>query len=191
MKGFRVAVTGAVVVCVLAAGASARTVGHHERKGQEAKHAAAPAAAHVLGSAGPWTAYAAEDQTGKVCYLIGQAEKSAPKGERRQPPSAMVTHRPKENVYNVVSFVEGYPLKSGSDVTLDIGPRKFELFTNGDAAWARTSDLDREIVDTMVKGRDAVAHGTPARGAPTTDTYSLIGFSKALGMIDKACGVKR
>ena len=37
----------------------------------------------------------------------------------------MVTHRPEEKVANVVSFVEGYPLKEGSDASLDIGGSKF------------------------------------------------------------------
>lgn len=191
MKRYQVAVAGAVVACGLAGVASARSPEH---KRPEARHAAAPPAApaaHLLGSAGSWSAYLAEDHTGKVCYLVGQPQKSRPASARRQAPSAMVTHRPKEKVYNVVSFVEGYPLKSGSDVRLDIGPRKFTLFTDGDAAWARTSDLDREIVQTLAKGRDAVVHGVPAHGAPTTDTYSLDGFSKALAMIDKACDVRR
>ena len=153
--------------------------------------AADAAAPQRIGGEKNWDGYAYDAKTGKVCYLVGRAEKSLPASARRQPPSAMVTHRPKEHVFNVVSFVEGYPLKAGSDVRLDVGPRKFELFTNGDAAWARTSDLDKEIVETLAKGRDAVAHGIPAHGAATTDTYSLVGFSKALGMIDKACDVRR
>jgi Invasion associated locus B (IalB) protein len=190
MRQYRLLIAGGLVICAVAAIATPGRAA--ERKRHEAKPAVAnPPAAHEIGSAGRWSAYVADDRTGKVCYLVGQAEKSLPASARRQPPSAMVTHRPKEHVFNVVSFVEGYPLKAGSDVRLDVGPRKFELFTNGDAAWARTSDLDKEIVEALAKGRDAVAHGTPAHGAATTDTYSLIGFTKVLGMIDKACDVRR
>ncbi|HVC52225.1 MAG TPA: invasion associated locus B family protein [Stellaceae bacterium] len=190
MRQYRLLIAGGLVICAVAAIAMPGRAA--ERKRHEAKPAVAnPPPAHEIGSAGPWNAYVAGDRTGKVCYLVGRAEKSLPASARRQPPSAMVTHRPKEHVFNVVSFVEGYPLKAGSDVRLDVGPRKFELFTNGDAAWARTSDLDKEIVETLAKGRDAVAHGIPAHGAATTDTYSLVGFSKALGMIDKACDVRR
>ena len=56
----------------------------------------------------------------------------------------MVTHRPSENIANVVSFVEGYPLKEGSDVALEVDDKKFDLFTNDDSAWARTAELDQD-----------------------------------------------
>ncbi|HEV2335575.1 MAG TPA: invasion associated locus B family protein [Stellaceae bacterium] len=159
-------------------------------------HAAAPAApaapaAHPLGSFDGWSAYTSEDKTGKVCYLVGEAQKSEPASATRKPPSAMVTHRPVEKIANVVSFVEGYTLKNGSDVALTVDGTKFELFTKDDSAWARTSDLDRVIVATLAKGRQAVVKGVPQKGPATTDTYSLAGFSKALAAIDKACGVTR
>jgi len=156
-----------------------------------ADKAGTPPAARVLGTDGSWTAYVSEDRTGKVCYLVGQPEKSAPRSAHRKPPSAMITHRPQENIANVVSFVEGFPLKEGSDVSVVAGKGKFELFTKDDSAWARTSDLDKEIVGALARARTAVVKGTPARGPATTDTYSLAGFGKALALIDKACGVKR
>jgi Invasion associated locus B (IalB) protein len=104
---------------------------------------------------------------------------------------AMVTHRPGEKIANVVSFDEGYPLKEDSDVALEIGGTKFDLFTKGDTAWARTADLDKAIVEAMTKGKQAVVKGTPQKGASTTDTYELAGFAQALAMIDKACDIKR
>ena len=103
----------------------------------------------------------------------------------------MVTHRPAEKIANVVSFVAGYPLKDGSEVSLDIGGSKFELFTKDDSAWARTAELDKSIVATLAKGKQAVVKGLPQKGPATTDVYALGGFAKALALIDKACGVKR
>jgi hypothetical protein len=144
-----------------------------------------------LGTSGPWSAYASRDKAGRVCYLVGQPEKSDSAGIPRKAPSAMVTHRPAENISNVVSFVEGYALKEGSEVALDIGNKKFELFTKDDGAWARTAELDRTIVTTLAHGKSAIVKGTPQKGRPTTDIYSLAGFPKALALIDKACGVKR
>jgi hypothetical protein len=144
-----------------------------------------------LGAAETWTAYAFKEKAGKVCYLTGEPQKREPAAAKRKPPLAMVTHRPGENVANVVSFVEGYPLKEDSDVTLEIGSAKFDLFTKGDSAWARTADLDKAIVEAMTKGKQAVVKGTPRNGLPTTDTYPLAGFTQALAMIDKACDIKR
>jgi hypothetical protein len=152
---------------------------------------AGASATEPLGTVGSWSAYASGDKTGRVCYLIGQPEKSDSAGTARKGPIAMVTHRPAENIANVVSFVEGYALKEGSEVALDIGNKKFELFTKDDGAWARTAELDRTIVTTLAHGKSAIVKGTPQKGRPTTDIYSLAGFPKALALIDKACGVKR
>jgi hypothetical protein len=153
-------------------------------------HAAA-AGTQRLGTVDAWTAYVYTEKTGKVCYLAGEPQKSEPPGMKRKQPTAMVTHRPAENVSDVVSFIVGARLKPGSNVTLDIDGAKYELFTKDDTAWARTSDLDKTIVEAMVKGKHAIAKGIPAKGAATTDTYSLAGFTQALGLIDKACGIKR
>ncbi|MGE5270873.1 MAG: invasion associated locus B family protein [Thiohalocapsa sp.] len=166
---------------------------HHKKHAAPAAPAAPKdeaSAAKTLGSAENWTAYASEDKTGRVCYLVGHPKKSEPAGLARKP-MAMVTHRPVENIANVVSFVEGYRLKEGSEVAVAVGDRKFELFTKDDSAWARTSELDKTIVTTLAKGKEAVVKGLPQKGPPTMDVYSLAGFAKTLGLIDKACGVQR
>ena len=185
------------LVGALAVAAAATAMAPPAQAARSKKHEAAapPAAAapasHALGTFDSWTAYESQDKTGRVCYLVGQPQKSAPSGVARKSPMAMVTHRPAENIANVVSFVEGYPLKEGSDVALDVGASKFELFTKDDSAWARTSDLDKSIVTTLAKAKQAVVKGTPQKGPPTIDTYALAGFPQALAAIDKACGVKR
>jgi hypothetical protein len=144
-----------------------------------------------LGAAGAWTAYTYREKSSKVCYLAGAPQTREPAGAKRKHPVAMVTHRPGENVANVVSFVEGYPLKPGSDVSLEIGGAKFDLFTKADTAWARTSDLDKAIVEALAKGKQAVVKGEPEKGPATTDVYSLAGFGEALALIDKSCEIKR
>ena len=92
-----------------------------------------------------------------------------------------------------MSFVAGYayPDKDRQDVDLDIDGTKFKLFTEKDTAWARDAETDRKIVEAMVRGKQAIVKGQPAKGQATTDTYSLIGFTQALQQIDKECGVKR
>lgn len=169
-----------------AAGEAAKT-----KKPESSPRTSAAPPTERLGAADSWTAYAYKDKSGKVCYLTGDPQKSEPAGGKRKHPFAMVTHRPAEKIANVVSFVEGYPLKEGSDVSLDIGGTKFDLFTKNDSAWARTAELDKTIVEAMAKGKQAVVRGTPQKGPPTTDTYSLAGFVQALSLIDKACEIKR
>src|SRR3954447_3840963 len=161
-----------------------------EPRDQPAAESAAPGT-RSLGTAGSWTAYASGDKPGRICYLVGRPQKSDSAGVARKAPVAMVTHRPSESISNVISFVEGYPLKSGSDAALEIDDKKFDLFTNDDSAWARTAELDRAIVSALLKGRTATVKGTSHSGKPTTDTYLLVGFGKALALIDEACGISR
>jgi hypothetical protein len=144
-----------------------------------------------LGVVDGWSAYTYREKSGQVCYLAADPRKTEPANMKRKSATAMVTHRPEEHVANVVSFVEGYALKEGSDAALDIDGTKYDLFTKGDTAWSRTADTDKTIVEAMAKGKQAVIKATPQKGAATTDTYSLAGFGKALALIDKACGVKR
>jgi len=129
--------------------------------------------------------------SGRVCYLAGAPQKSAPAKLRRKAPSAMVTHRPQEHVADVVSLDEGYLFKEGSDASLDVDGAKFDLFTKGDTAWSRTPDLDKAIVAAMAKGSHAAIAGIPQKGSLISDTYSLAGFGRALALIDKACGITR
>ncbi len=177
----------ATLVLLTASPGRAETVKKHAAP----KHPGATATAQRIGGAGPWSAYLYNGKSGPVCYLAGAPQKSEPAKFKRKPPSATVTHRPRENVFNVVNFDEGYPLKPGSDASLDIDGAKFDLFTKDNGAWSRTADTDKAIVEAMVKGRTAVITGTAAKGPTTTDTYSLAGFTQTLALIDKACGVKR
>jgi len=189
MKRYRAICCSLVLGLVLSISAAGHARSSKKTDGAAASPAAPPS--ERLGGADAWTAYTYSEKSGKVCYLTGEPKKSEPAGAKRRRPLAMVTHRPGEKVANVVSFAAGYPLKEGSDVALDIGGAKFDLFTKGDSAWARTADLDKEIVEAMAKGKQAVVRGMPRNGPATTDTYSLAGFAQALGMIDKACEVKR
>ena len=172
---------------------SISAAGHAESSKNLGTAAQSPAGipAERLGGLDAWTAYTFREKSGKVCYLAGEPKKGEPAGSKRKHPVAMVTHRPGEKIADVVSFNEGYPLKEGSEVSLDIGGAKFDLFTKGDSAWARTSELDKSIVEAMAKGKQAIVKGMSQKGLATTDTYSLAGFAQALALIDKACDVKR
>jgi hypothetical protein len=194
MTATRFLILGAICAMLLPDAAGAAT-----KKPSPKPAAAAPAPApgadpgpaKVLGTAGSWTAYLAQNKAGKVCYLAGQPEKTEPAAIKRKAVMATITHRTVDQVANVVSFDEGYPLNEDDDVTLEVGKNKYTLFARDDSAWARTSDLDKEIVAALTKERIAVVRATPKKGPATTDTYSLAGFGKALQLIDKACNVSR
>jgi hypothetical protein len=150
-----------------------------------------PATPRQIGGAQAWAAFAYTDKGGKVCYLVGHPAKSDPANASRGRVDALVTHRPGENAVNVVTFDVGYPFKEGADAELEVDGKKFTLFTEKEAAWARDAATDKQIVAALGKGTKAVLKGTSARGTATVDTYSLAGFGTTVALIDKVCGVKR
>lgn len=145
----------------------------------------------LIGTFGAWTAYTFQEGSGKVCYMASQPRKAEGDYTSRGDIFALVTHRPAENSNNVISIVAGYPYKEGSEVALSVGRTAFTLFTHGDRAWARTSQIDGQIAEAIRKGSDMVVKGTSQRGTVTTDTYSLSGSSAAYEAISKACNVKQ
>jgi hypothetical protein len=199
MSGNRFSLAGALAMTAALAvlpplAPSAFAAAHHKHdkpKAADEHQKPAPGGIRLLGKSGDWSAYASDAGGGKVCYVAGEPSKSEPAKFARKQPMAMVTHRPAENISNVVSFVEGYPLKPGSQVELVVGHNKFELFTKDDSAWASTSELDRKIVAALDRAYSVTVRGEPLHGPRTADVYSLAGFSQSLALIDKACGIKR
>lgn len=140
-----------------------------------------------LGEFGDWAAYTYKTQSGKVCYISSQPKVQAPKNAKRDPAFLLVTHRPGQSVHNEVSTIIGYPFKKDATVQLTIDTKNYELFTNGDGAWADTSAKDKEIVAAMKKGQKLTVKGASWRGTETLDSYSLKGLAQALAKIDAAC----
>lgn len=152
--------------------------------------ATAPAGAadpKVLGSFKDWNAFTFDESGKPVCYISSQPQKKEPAGARRGDIYVLVTHRPAEKTLDVVSFIVGYPLRKGSDATVEIDGKSFTLFTDGETAWARDAETDRAIVAAMRAGSTMVMKGVSQRGTRTTDTYSLAGVSDAHDAIGTAC----
>ncbi len=136
-----------------------------------------------------WSAFRYKEDGETVCYMASTPKKAEGDYDSRGDVFAIVTHRPASNRIGEVSVSAGYSYKKESSVRVKIGARSWDFFTNGASAWAPTAVEDKAIVKAMRAGSSMVVKGTSSRGTLTTDTYSLLGFSKALGAINKACGL--
>src|SRR5260221_9177620 len=96
-----------------------------------------PAQPQRLGAAQSWTAYAAREKSGQICYIVGEPAKSEPANIKRDPAHLLVTHNTADKTNGVVSFIAGYAFKEASAADLDIGGKTFNLFTKDDTPWAR------------------------------------------------------
>lgn len=144
----------------------------------------------TLGRSQDWTAYTMTENGQKVCYVASQPKKDEGNYDQRGEIYTLITHRPQNNEFYVVTVYAGYPYKEGSSVSLSVDNKKtFPLFTHGESAWA-LDEHDRKIVDAMKAGTEMVIKGTSSRGTATTDTYSLLGVTAALNTIDKACNAR-
>jgi len=144
----------------------------------------------VLGEYGDWIAYYYRDSSGPVCYMASTPKKDEGKYSNRGDIYVVVTHRPNEKSFDVVSVNAGYTYKTASAVKIKIGAKTFgedELFTNGGKAWAVNSDVDKDIVAAMKRGSRMIIDGVSSKGTLTKDTYSLDGFSSAYKAITNKC----
>jgi invasion protein IalB len=143
----------------------------------------------LLGQYGDWGAYSATPNGNKVCFALGKpkSSKTEPAGRKRDQAYIFVSTRPAENVKNEVSVIIGYPFKSQSDATAEIGPTKFAMYTQNDGAWIKNVAEETRMIDAMRKGADLTVKGTSGRGTASTDTYSLKGLAQAIDRVEQEC----
>ena len=141
-----------------------------------------------IGTFDDWESFTYQDQGKPVCYVYSTPKKTeSTKKVKRDPVYFLVTHYPGRKVKGQVSTIIGYPFKESSSVTVKLDDASFELYTNGDAAWAAASETEAAIVRAMKTSKVLSVTGTSWKGTDTTDTYSLAGISKAMDKIDAAC----
>ncbi len=143
-----------------------------------------------LGVFGDWDAYKETDGGKPVCYIGSQPKKATGKYKKRGDTYILITHRPAEKSFGVLSLKAGYTYQKTSETDVIIGDKTFKLFTDLGHAFAIDTKTDKALVAAMIKGAKMVVKGTSSRGTKTTDTYSLKGFSAAYKAIGKGCKVK-
>ena len=141
-----------------------------------------------LGTFDDWESFTYQASGAPVCYIYSVPKKSdAVKKVKRDPIYFLVTHFSGRKIHNQISTIIGYPFKESSTVTVKVDETAFELYTNGDVAWAAAPETEAQIVNAMKNGTSLSVTGTSWKGTETTDTYSLAGVSKAMDKIDSAC----
>src|ERR1700736_1724082 len=190
-----VLVCGAVIPAQ-AQGASSKNAAKPTPSKPEAKSEAKSAAAvaggvepTLIGQFGTWGAYIAMPNGKKVCFALAKpaSSKTNPPNRPRDPAYAFVSTRPAEKVVNEVSIMIGYALKPGSESTLEVGGGSYAMYTQGDGLWIKNAAEEERMVEAMRKASDAVIKGVSAKGAETTDTFSLKGLAQALDKLAQDC----
>ena len=143
-----------------------------------------------LGKYNDWSAYAEGEGKNLACLVVSKPKNSEGDYKRRGEIFAVVTHLPGQNKWNEFSIVAGYNYKADSNPEITVGDAKFQLFTSGSRAWSFSPPDDEKIIKFLKSSMKMKVVGTSTRGTITTDTYSLVGFSKAYKKINEACQKK-
>ncbi|MFC3051488.1 invasion associated locus B family protein [Kordiimonas pumila] len=170
-KALGAALLAGSLIMGLASGASAETRRH-------------------LGSYNDWDAFVYGTGATRTCHMVSVPKtwSASKEGVSRGEIYLMVSHRPEYKVTGEVSIVMGYPVRPGSEATLQVdGRKRFDFFTEGDGAWAYDPKDDVAVVAAMKAGSGLVVTAASQRGTRTTDKYSLSGFTAAFNAITKAC----
>ena len=142
-----------------------------------------------IGTFDDWEAFTYHAEGGLVCYVFSAPKKTEAdkKISKRDPVYFLVTNFQARKIKGQVSTIIGYPFKESSLVALVVDDKPFDLYTNGDTAWASAAEDEAAIVKAMKTAKELSIIGTSWKGTETTDSYSLKGFVKALEKIDATC----
>jgi hypothetical protein len=143
-----------------------------------------------LGEFGNWEAFKEFSEGKTVCYMGAQPTKSLGKYKKRDDTYVLVTHRPAEKSFGVISVHAGYDFLKGSEATITINTNIFSFFTDAGHAFSYDKKNDISLIQAMISGAYMIIKGISSRGTKTTDTYSLRGVSAAWKAINIACKKK-
>lgn len=138
-----------------------------------------------------WSVF--EEKSPKECWAVSAPAKTVNTKDgkavsvNRGDILLMVFYRPAAGVTGQVAFTGGYPFAKGSTVDVVIGGEKFQLYPEGEWAWPGNTSEDGRLINAMKRGATAELSARSGRGTITRDTFSLSGFTAAVGEAEKRC----
>lgn len=98
-----------------------------------------------------------------------------------------VTYRQGQGDAAEISFTGGYPFRPDSTVEVTVGSETFQMFVDGEWAWAASPAEDARILDALRRGQSAVLVAFSSRGTRTQDTFNLFGVTAASQEAQRRC----
>ena len=145
--------------------------------------AAGPAALGPNGGKfGDWTGATYGTGDAKICYAFTTPQSSTPAIASRG--KVMLTVTDRKSSPHEVSLTAGYNYPKDAKVSLAVGSKSFDFFTQDNVAFTSSG---ADAVAAFEAGNTATATGPGPHGHPVVDTYSLSGFSDAYKAISAAC----
>lgn len=168
----------------------------------------------LVATFGDWNVFVGKTGRGRICYTLAQPKSREPDSLKRDPGYAFISDRPAEGVRNEVSFIMGFDVASGPEADAKteekpkkrskqsartkpiptpvavVGDQSFDLLPKGGNLWVKNAARESALIAEMKKGATLEIRAASTKGAPSTDTYSLTGFSQAMERLQKECSGK-
>lgn len=122
----------------------------------------------------------------KKCYVASFPKKSIGNYKKEREPYILITRFQDKGVEEV-SIYSGFEYKVGSNIYISIDGRQYTLFTNGDIAWAKTKEQDKEIITDMLNGFSLKTRAESSTTEYVVDEYSLKGLTRAYKRMKELC----
>jgi hypothetical protein len=166
----------------------------------------------LVATFGDWNVFVGKTSRGRICYTLAQPKSRDPDSLKRDPGYAFISDRPAEGVRNEVSFIMGFDVASSDAGKPEEKPKKgaksagkakpipapvaivgdesFDLLPKGGDLWVKNAARENALIGEMKKGVTLEIRAASMKGNPSTDTYSLSGFSQAMDRLQKECAGK-
>lgn len=144
-----------------------------------------PGAPVLVAQFGDWGVYV--NKTARTCFALTQPKERQPANVKRDPAYFFVTTRPNDKLVNEISIMAGFALKEDAEAVLASGGANYPLFVKGTGLWIKEPADEAKLLDALKKDKEITLKLTPAKGAVTTDRYSLTGLPQALERVAKEC----
>jgi hypothetical protein len=147
-----------------------------------------------LGKFQYWEAYTEGANEALQCFIISTPQRKQPRSAKRGEVFFTISHRPSAGTFNEPAIRVGYPMTDKVMPNAEIDGMKFRFFSGTHAKseaeeWSWLADIEQAeaLIAQLKAGSLMVYSGQSKRGTATRDSYSLMGFTRALETIDKAC----
>ncbi len=147
----------------------------------------ASAQTKLINSFNDWLLFAHKGTPADICFISSQPKELKPPAPRGNRSFFYVSNWPKDGVKSEISVKIGRSLKTTNPVVVQIGNEKYTLFIKGDKAFVSDPTQETQLINSMKRGSFMVVRATMANGKSATETYSLIGITKALTNLSQAC----
>ena len=143
--------------------------------------------ARLLGDFRSWSAYAATEGSGALCFAMSKPTDVSPLPDGYTQAYLYLADRPAEGLEDELNLVAGYNFAPDTPATLSVGGESFELFTQNDAAWLENPALGPTLAGVIRAGSSLVIEGTSDKGIKIRQTFSLSGATAATRALDGEC----